>query len=99
MGAPAYLMRLQSLYQRFLRCLSSLFVIPKKINTMTDGCSQLCHLLDSEFAPPADCLLLALSSLCAAQASARAGIVSSRANSKNKTGSDGPRFVMISSRL
>jgi hypothetical protein len=47
-GAPAYLMCLQSLHQRFHRYLSTSFFIPNKINAMADDCLRLWHLSDSE---------------------------------------------------
>jgi hypothetical protein len=47
-GAPAYLLRLQSLHQRFHRYYSTSFFIPGKINAMADDCSRLWHLSDAE---------------------------------------------------
>jgi hypothetical protein len=46
-SAPAYLLRLQALHQRFHRYYASSFFIPGKLNAMADDCSQLWHLSDS----------------------------------------------------
>jgi hypothetical protein len=47
-SAPAYLLRLQALHQRFHRYYSSSFFIPGKLNSMADNCSRLWHLTDAE---------------------------------------------------
>jgi hypothetical protein len=47
-SAPAYLLRLQSLHQRFHRYYSSSFFIPGTLNAMADDCSRLWHLSDAE---------------------------------------------------
>jgi hypothetical protein len=46
-GAPAYLLRLQALHQRFHCYHSSAFFVPGKLNTMADDCSRLWHLPDA----------------------------------------------------
>jgi hypothetical protein len=40
-SAPAYLLRLQALHQRFHRYHSSAFFVPGKLNAMADDCSRL----------------------------------------------------------
>jgi hypothetical protein len=40
-SAPAYLLRLQALHQRFHRYNSSWFFVPGKLNAMADDCSRL----------------------------------------------------------
>jgi hypothetical protein len=47
-SAPAYLLRLQALHQRFHRYYSSAFFVPGKLNAMADDCSRLWHLSDLE---------------------------------------------------
>jgi hypothetical protein len=47
-SAPAYLLRLQALHQRFHRYHSSAFYVPGKLNAMADDCSRLWHLTDAE---------------------------------------------------
>ena len=47
-SAPAYLLRLQALHQRFHRYYSSAFFVPGKLNAMADNCSRLWHLSDDE---------------------------------------------------
>ena len=46
-SAPAYLLRLQALHQRFHRYNSQSFYIPGVVNTMADDASRLFHLSDS----------------------------------------------------
>ena len=48
MSAPAYLLRLQALHQRFHRYQTSSFFIPGTLNAMADDCSRLWHLTDSQ---------------------------------------------------
>jgi hypothetical protein len=47
-SAPAYLLRLQALHQRFHRYHSSSFFVPGKLNAMADDCSRLWHLSDAQ---------------------------------------------------
>jgi hypothetical protein len=47
-SAPAYLLRLQALHQRFHRYHSSSFFVPGKLNAMADDCSRLWHLTDED---------------------------------------------------
>ena len=47
-SAPAYLLRLQALHQRFHRYQTSSFFIPGTLNAMADDCSRLWHLNDSQ---------------------------------------------------
>jgi hypothetical protein len=47
-AAPAYLLRLQALHQRFHRYLSSNFYLPGVLNTMADDCSRLWHYSDAD---------------------------------------------------
>jgi hypothetical protein len=47
-SAPAYLLQLQALHQRFHQYYSSAFLIPGKLNAMANDCSQLWHLTDAK---------------------------------------------------
>jgi hypothetical protein len=47
-SAPAYLLRLQALHQRYHRYQTSAFFIPGRLNLMADNCSRLCHLTDAQ---------------------------------------------------
>jgi hypothetical protein len=47
-SAPAYLLRLQALHQRFHRYSHYVFYIPGPINVMADDCSRLFNLSDAE---------------------------------------------------
>jgi hypothetical protein len=46
--APAYLLRMQAIHQRFHRYQTTSFFIPGKLNSMADDCSRLWHLTDSQ---------------------------------------------------
>jgi hypothetical protein len=46
--APAYLLRLQALHQRFHRYLPHIFYLPGPINKMADDASRLFHLSDAD---------------------------------------------------
>jgi hypothetical protein len=46
--APAYLLRLQALHQRFHRYLPHIFYLPGAVNKMADDASRLFHLNDTE---------------------------------------------------
>ena len=47
-SAPAYLLRLQALHQRYHRYQTSSFFVPGRLNAMADDCSRLWHLTDTE---------------------------------------------------
>ena len=47
-AAPAYLLRVQALHQRYYRYYSTPFFVPGKLNAMADDCSRLWTLTDSE---------------------------------------------------
>jgi hypothetical protein len=47
-SAPAYLLRIQALHQRFHRYQASSFFIPGQLNAMADDCSRLWHLSNDE---------------------------------------------------
>jgi hypothetical protein len=47
-SAPASLLRVQALHQRFHRYYFSSFFVPGKLNAMADDCSRLWHLTDDE---------------------------------------------------
>jgi hypothetical protein len=47
-SAPAYLLRLQTLHQRFHRYFSSIFYIPGVVNVMADDASRLFELSDTQ---------------------------------------------------
>jgi hypothetical protein len=47
-SAPAYLLRLHALHQRFHRYYASAFFVPGTLNAMADDCSRLWHLTDAQ---------------------------------------------------
>jgi hypothetical protein len=47
-AAPAYLLRLQSIHQRFHRYRPDTIYLPGPLNVMSDDCSRLWHLSDSQ---------------------------------------------------
>jgi hypothetical protein len=54
-SAPAYLLWLQAIHQRYHRYNSSSFFVPGKLNSMADDCSRLWHLSDSQLLDHFNC--------------------------------------------